>query len=147
MRSACVVDANILVYAYDRSEIKKQVKARDVLDWLHSSQLGFLSTQVLGEFYNAVTRNVAAPLTRAEASAEVEKHLRVWRVLIVTPAIVLEAARGSATHQLAYWDSQIWATAKLNQIPVVLTEDFQHERRIEGVRFFNPFLGDFPGEE
>jgi len=31
------------------------------------------------------------------------------------------------------------ATAKLNQIPRVLSEDFQHGRRIEGVEFLNPF--------
>jgi predicted nucleic acid-binding protein len=31
------------------------------------------------------------------------------------------------------------ATAKLNQIPRVLSEDFQRGRRIEGVKFLNPF--------
>jgi predicted nucleic acid-binding protein len=50
-------------------------------------------------------------------------------------------------YQLAYWDAQIWATAKLNQIPTILSEDFQHKRRIEGVEFRNPFRGDFPGKE
>jgi len=43
-------------------------------------------------------------------------------------------------HGFSYWDAQIWATARLNQIPIVLSEDFAHGRRIEGVRFLNPFL-------
>jgi predicted nucleic acid-binding protein len=86
-------------------------------------------------------------LSRAEAYSEVEKHLRAWRVLAVTPAVVLEAARASVQYQLAYWDAQVWATAKLNQIPTVLTEDLQHLRRIEGVEFLSPFKGSIPGME
>jgi predicted nucleic acid-binding protein len=41
-----------------------------------------------------------------------------------------------------YWDAQIWAAAWVHRIPVVLSEDFQHDARIEGVRFVNPFLAD-----
>jgi predicted nucleic acid-binding protein len=47
---------------------------------------------------------------------------------------------------LPYWDAQVWATAKLNQIPRVLSEDFQHQGRIEGVEFLNPFMAKIPGE-
>jgi predicted nucleic acid-binding protein len=34
----------------------------------------------------------------------------------------------------------IWAAAKENDIAVIYTEDFQHGRDIEGVRFHNPFV-------
>src|SRR5439155_1039861 len=54
-------------------------------------------------------------------------------VLSVTPLIVLEAARGARDHGLNYWDAQLWATARLNQIPLILTEDFAHGRVLEGV--------------
>jgi predicted nucleic acid-binding protein len=56
---------------------------------------------------------------------------------------VLEAVRGVRDHQLAYWDAQIWATARLNQVPLVLSEDFSNGAVIEGVRFVNPFASDF----
>ena len=146
MTNEYVVDANILIYAYDRSESEKQIRARNVLDWLQSQKVGYLTTQVLGEFFWTTTRRLVKPLSRAEAFAEVEKHLRAWRVLTVTPAIVFDAARASAKYQLQYWDAQVWATAKLNQIPVVLSEDLQHGQRIEGVQFLNPLKGDFPGK-
>jgi predicted nucleic acid-binding protein len=48
---------------------------------------------------------------------------------------------------MPFWDAQIWATAKLNQIPQVLSEDFQHGRAVEGVEFVNPFKVELPGEE
>lgn len=58
---------------------------------------------------------------------------------IITDLIVLEAARGVRDHATSFWDAQVWATAKLNQIPVVLSEDFASGSVIEGVRFENPF--------
>ena len=58
---------------------------------------------------------------------------------IITDFIVLEAARGVRDHVMSFWDAQVWATAKLNQIPVVFSEDFASGSVIEGVRFENPF--------
>jgi len=63
-------------------------------------------------------------------------------VLSVTPLIVLEAARGARDHGLNYWDA-LWATARLNQIPLILTEDFAHGRVLEGVQFLDPFASSF----
>lgn len=42
---------------------------------------------------------------------------------------------------LSFWNALIWAAARQNDIAAVLSEDFQHGREIEGVRFTNPFLG------
>lgn len=57
--------------------------------------------------------------------------------------IVLEAIRGVSVHGFRYHDAQIWATARLNQVPAIFTEDFQNGRRVEGVQFVNPLLADF----
>ncbi len=57
----------------------------------------------------------------------------------VTLLVVLDAGRGVRDHRLSYFDAQLWATARLNQIPLVLSEDFTHGRTLEGVRFLNPF--------
>jgi predicted nucleic acid-binding protein len=101
----------------------------------------------LGEFFNSTTRKLVYKLTEAEAFRSIQRYLSTWRVIPVTSAVVLDAARASVQYQLSYWDAQIWATAKLNQIPAVLTEDLQHGQRIEGVQFLNPLTGDFPEKE
>ena len=72
-----------------------------------------------------------------------EELARAFLVLDVTPLIVLEAARGVRDHMLAYYDAQIWATARLNQIPTIFSEDFNTGAILEGVRFVNPFSADF----
>lgn len=143
MRDRIFVDTNVLVYAYDRSEAAKQQRAVEVLDLLIASGKGVISTQVLSEFFNAVTRKIRMPLTIEDAMASVENHTRAWRVLDVTTFIILEAIRGVRDHQLAFWDAQIWATARLNQVPVVLSEDFASGRTLDGVLFVNPFADGF----
>ena len=64
-------------------------------------------------------------------------------VLDITRLIVLEAARGLRQHRLSYFDAQIWATARLNQVTTVFTEDFEDGRRLEGVQFVNPLVPGF----
>ena len=65
-----------------------------------------------------------------------------WLLDVSLPA-VREALRGVREHTLPYWDALIWATAKLSQIPVVLSEDFADGREIEGIRFDDPFRDGF----
>jgi predicted nucleic acid-binding protein len=57
--------------------------------------------------------------------------------------IVIEAARGVRDHSLAYYDAQIWAAARLNQVSVIFSEDFNIGSTLEGISFVNPFASDF----
>lgn len=138
-----LVDTNVLVYSYDRSEMAKQAQAQALLRTLVDRGDAALSTQVLGEFFVVITRKIKAPLSVRDASQRLEHYFQVWTVLDLTGLVVLEAVRGVRDHQLNYWDAQLWATAKLNQIEVVFSEDFNPGAVIEGVRFANPFASDF----
>jgi predicted nucleic acid-binding protein len=64
-------------------------------------------------------------------------------VFAVTQFVVFEALRGARDYQLSYYDAQIWATAKLHQVPTIFTEDFTDGRVVEGVRFVDPFSANF----
>lgn len=143
MTADFLIDTNILVYAYDRSEPAKQTRAEAILRQMPYSGAGAISTQVLVEFYNAVTRKLKAKLSPSEAYERLQNLEQSWPILIVTPPIILEAARGAQQYQLSFWDALIWATAKLNQIPVVLSEDFNVGGLIEGIRFVNPLADEF----
>jgi predicted nucleic acid-binding protein len=140
---AFLVDTNVLVYAYDPADPAKQARAATVLERLAGGHAGALSAQVLGEFFVTVTRRILPPLTQAEAERSVTNYARSWPVHDITWAGVLEAVRGVRRHRLPYWDSLIWATAKLNGVPNVLSEDFSHGALVDGVRFLNPFSESF----
>jgi len=147
MNGRVLLDTNILVYAYDRSAPWKQRRAMEVLDLLATTGVGVLSTQVLAEFFVATTRKIAAPLSLAEAYERITNYLAAWTVVDLTGLIVLEAARGVQEHQFNFWDAQIWATARLNQIGIIFSEDFDPDAVIQGVRFVNPFVEGFQFEQ
>jgi len=138
-----LIDTNVLVYAYDRSEPDKQRRALAVLDELAPSGDARLSAQVLSEFVVNVTRRIADPLTMAEAQQRLQHYVRLWPVIPVTSEVVFEAIRGVQLYKFSFWDAQIWAAARLSQASVVLSEDFDSGAVIEGVRFVDPFAEGF----
>ena len=142
--AAALIDTNILVYAHDPRQPEKAVRAVEALDYLQSTQSGRLSAQCMAEFFVVATRGKDPLLPIEKALRQIDLLSRAFRILDITSMIVLEAARGVRAHRFSYWDSQIWAAARLNQIPVVLTEDFQDGASIEGVRFVNPFASPLP---
>jgi predicted nucleic acid-binding protein len=138
-----LIDTNVLVYAHQPAEVVKYAQAVRAVALLVESGLGRLSAQVLGEFVSATTRGRRQILTMAEALEQMDLLARAVPVLDVTRLIVLEAVRGVRQHRLSYYDAQIWATARLNQVPTVFTEDFEDGRRLEGVYFVNPLMSGF----
>lgn len=143
MNDKIFLDTNVLVYAYDRSEPEKQQQALKLMHPLIVTETGVISTQVLAEFFVTVTQKLDAPLTLESAQQRIENYQQSWDILDMTPLIVLEAIRGVQSYKFSFWDAQIWAASRLNQINVVFSEDFNNGAVIEGVRFVNPFTSDF----
>ena len=140
-----LLDTNILIYTFDPHDEARQEQAIAILLKLEAEEKGCLSTQCLSEF-------AGAALTKLDLSAdEIMDKIGDWQnafpVFNVTPQIVLEATRGVRDHKLSFYDAQIWACARLNQVPVIFTEDFQDGQTLEGIRFINPFAGSFVIDE
>ncbi len=127
------------MYAYDPTDRGNHERARDVLARLERARTGAVSLQVLGEFFQVVTRKIPEPLTAEQAERSVRRYARSWAVFRPTIVTVFEAIRGFVSYQLPYYDGLVWATARLNDVPRVLSEDFTDGQVIEGVRFVNPF--------
>jgi predicted nucleic acid-binding protein len=141
--AAFLLDTNVLLYTYDSSDATKRSRAIEVVDRLTATHAGALSVQVLGEFFWNATRKLRQPIPAERVERSLTAYAQTWTVFDLTPLIVLEAIRGALRYQFAYWDGLIWATAKLNSVPTVLSEDFNDGALIEGVRFRNPFQPAF----
>ena len=135
-----LVDTNLLVYAYDPRDEAKNERAQQVLRRLRRSRRGVISVQSLAEFMRASQK---LAMSSADALRSAQAFAASWPILDLTPAIVLEAGRGVSQYTLAYYDAQIWAAARLNQIGVIFSEDFNPGSILEGVRFVNPFAEAF----
>jgi predicted nucleic acid-binding protein len=142
-----LIDTNVLVYASDPAEVVRQEQALHILRQLEILGMGRLSAQCLAEFAHVTTRSHRQLYTWAEALQQLERLVNAFPVFYLTPLVVLEAARGAHDHRLAYYDAQIWAAARLNQVTVVFSEDFSDGQVLEGIRFVNPFAESFRLED
>jgi predicted nucleic acid-binding protein len=136
-----LLDTNILVYMFDPRDVSRQEQAITVLLKLEEENTGCLSVQNLSEFVNVVITKGLLPFD--EMIHKLEGWSNIFMVYNLTPLVVLEAARGVRDYQLSYYDAQIWAVARLNQVPIIFSEDFQGGQTLEGVRFVNPFSDTF----
>ena len=97
-----------------------------------------LSTQVLGEFYRAVTSpRRAVRLKHEEAVAWVQ----LWKRHDVRPTTVAHvdlALEIAARFQVSYFDALILAAARLAGCTTVFSEDLQAGQDYGGVRVENP---------
>jgi predicted nucleic acid-binding protein len=137
MAARYVLDTNVLVYALDRREPEKRDRAREVLRRVGASG-AVLPAQVLSEFANVSLRKLEPRPDPAAVQREVERLLLAFPVLPLTGPVVLEALRGVREHLLSYYDAQIWAVARLGQVGVILSEDFNPGAVLDGVSFANP---------
>jgi predicted nucleic acid-binding protein len=138
-----LIDTNVLVYMFDPREPARQKQAIKVLRGLEQSANGRLSVQCLSELSSVVMRRLDPPMSPVETLTQVERFQRIFPVFNLTPMIILEALRGVRDYQFSYYDAQIWATARLNQTPVIFSEDFNPGQITEGVHFVNPFTESF----
>jgi predicted nucleic acid-binding protein len=131
-------DTNVLVYAHDTREPRRRAQARDLIELTLERGLARLSTQVLQEFFWAMTRRIAEPLPPSRVIGLVEDFAN-WPVFTVDTAAIIDAARLGDQAQLAFWDALIVVAAAGSGAEVLYSEDLNHGQTIAGVEVINPF--------
>ena len=118
------VDTNVFVYRVEPETSGKRTQAEAVVNALQGRLV--VPVQVLAETSRVLLARRRPPLPPSAVRAYLD-GIRAFADALVplTFAIVDEALRGVDAHGLSYYDAQIWAVAKLNQLSVVLSEDFQ----------------------
>jgi predicted nucleic acid-binding protein len=132
------VDTNVLAYAHDPSELRKQPVAEALLRELWRQRSGALSTQVLREFYVVATRKFQPGMSRS-AAREVVGLYGEWPVVQEDVSLILAASQLDERHQMSFWDALIIEAARRSGAKRLVTEDLQPGRGIGGVAFENPF--------
>lgn len=139
--SRAFFDTNVLVYLFDNRDPEKKSRAQQVLAEEFERGRAVLSTQVLQEFYWAVTRKLATPLTE-EVAEEVARDFSELQLVRVDAPMILAAITRSRSGSLTFWDALIVEAALRAGAGRLLTEDLQHGQRIEGLTVENPFRED-----
>jgi len=131
-------DTNILIYMFDKNEPDKQDKAHQLFYKEVGQGKAVISTQVLQEFYNAVTKKLIEPLGKNDAEQAIIK-LSLLPVQQVDTQIILAAIKRNQIDQVSFWDALIIETALRAGARILWSEDMQHDREIDGLKIQNPF--------
>ncbi|HTT19821.1 MAG TPA: PIN domain-containing protein [Candidatus Sulfotelmatobacter sp.] len=139
MAETYFVDTNILVYAHDRSEGKKHLRARSLVEELWANGDGVLSTQVLQELCINLMGKMAKPFSLAEVREIMQDYLR-WRIVVNTPDSILRALELQGRHKISsFWDALIVQAAESAAASVLYSEDLAPGQTYGAVRVVNPF--------
>jgi predicted nucleic acid-binding protein len=132
------LDTNILVYAYDENQPVKQEIAQNLLIDGIEQEHSVLSVQVLGEFFNVVTRHIPQPMTSSEALEIIE----MLSILLVQEIDLTVVKRAIATHQkyrISYWDALMVSAAERAGCTRLLSEDLSDGQTYHNIIVHNPF--------
>ena len=138
MSDKAFLDTNILVYAYDQHEPHKQRIAQKLIaDGIERENL-LLSVQVLGDFFNVVTRHIPHPMTPDEAQ-EILAIISYLPVQEIDLAMVNRAIETHKRYQISYWDALIVSAAERAGCTSILTEDLSDGQTYHSIVVRNPF--------
>ena len=139
--SKVLIDSNIFVYAFDPADPDKHAKALRLIEEATLNDDLVLSAQVLNELsWTLLRRGKDLNLDAEKVRRIVNDIVQSVRVVPLTPEMTLVALGSALRHGLSFWDGLIWAAARHHRLSTIYTEDFQHDREVEGVRFLNPFM-------
>ena len=129
-------DTNVLAYADDRAAPAKQRRALALVAEHRRARTGVVSLQVLQEYFVTVTKKLGVDAATARRKVEL---LAEFDVAAPEVADILAAIDLHRLHGFSFWDALILRSAKQAGCRVILTEDFQQQREVDGVRVVNPF--------
>ena len=137
MNGAEFVDTNVLVYAYDHNDLRKQRIARDLLRGATIGKLA-ISTQVLAEFAATLLHKVS-PATTADAVLRGLDALSAIRLVVPDADLVRRAIEARTSYGLHFYDGMILAAAERAGCERIWSEDFNTGQEYFGVTVKNPF--------
>jgi len=130
------LDTNILIYAVDASEGEKNRTAAKLLLRIAEARQP-LMLQALNEFAAVVRKRRL--MSSVNLKRMLEFHQEAFEIEPPSLDDLHTAIKANEDHKLPIWDALLWATARRTGCSILLSEDFQHERELGGVRLLNPF--------
>ncbi len=131
-------DTNILVYAATNQDERKCRIAREVIAHaLSVNHYGCISTQVLGEFSNAMLGKLH------QTSERLEGFLEYFRELLasdITIDLIRRAISVKEEYGIQFYDALIVATASKLGCHEIVSEDLNPGQTYCGMAVVNPFL-------
>lgn len=136
MSDKVFLDTNLWFYFFVKTPQAKFERVQELVD--AEAESVYVSTQVLGELFNALTRK--SSFSRGEVGNIIFDLISSLPILEIDTSKVLQALEVNSRYGYTYWDSLIIATALSSDCTILYSEDMQHNQLIENkLRIVNPF--------
>ncbi len=133
MSDSIFLDTNIFIYAYSDTELQKQTIARQLI----LNNVSFISTQVLQEFSNTLSRKFRK--SWPEIMDAVKEISLSNLVHVNSEATIQYAIKIADNYKFSFYDSLIIAAALECKCSKLYSEDMSHGQVIEQkVTIINP---------
>jgi len=129
-------DTNILVYAFDKADEKKQNIAKSLMVEAIETGRGNISTQVLQEFYVVATTKLGIPSEMVLTAMDSFGYLNV---ITITPEMIRGAIKKQTKFVLSFWDALILQSAESSLSSILYTEDLNDGQKYDSISVMNPF--------
>ena len=136
MSARSFFDTDVLVYTDDKATPTKRRRALALVAEHRRGGSGVVSMQVLQEYFVAVTRKLNLDVRTARRKVEL---LAEFDVFSPDVSDILAAIDLQRLHNFSFWDALIIRAAKQAGCTVLLSEDLQTARELDGLRVVNPF--------
>ena len=131
------LDTNVLVYAYDVTDPKKQKIAQDLINRALAGEIS-ISTQVLAEFATTLLHKLS-PSARSEDVIAILDTFAPIKVVLPDEGVVRRAVEARAAYGIHFYDGMIVAAAERGGCPRIWSEDLNPGQKYFGVTVTNPF--------
>jgi predicted nucleic acid-binding protein len=131
------LDTNVLVYAYDPSERRKQQIAQSLVRKAVASEIA-ASSQVIAEFAAMLLHKLSPPASPESLIALLDA-LGPIKLVPLDGDVVLRAVQASAQYGLHFYDGMIVAAAERGGCQKIWSEDFNAGQNYFGIPVENPF--------
>lgn len=135
MTDKVFVDTNLWVYLYSGDDNLKGARVKEIIDLRFGDII--ISTQVLGELYNILTKKKFKSKNESkDIIIETSSFFNFYEIELLT---ILKAIDININFGYSYWDSMIISSAINENCSILYSEDMQHQQLIENLKIINPF--------
>jgi predicted nucleic acid-binding protein len=131
------IDTNVLVYAYDVSDQRKQAIAQEIVRKAVAGEM-VTSTQVLAEFAATLLHKLSPP-ARSEDVIMLLDALTAIKLILPDEGIVRRAVEAQVAYGLHFYDGMIVAAAERARCERIWSEDLNPGQEYFRITVENPF--------
>ena len=132
-----LLDTNVLVYAVDRTDAKKNARAVSVVQSaLRGTRDYAVSAQSLSEFANVAFRKLALP---ADSILEFLRVFKGLTTILPDNEVISRSVEIKALYGLQFYDATLVAAAERAGAREIWSEDLNPGQRYGGILAVNPF--------